>query len=94
MFSSFRDLMYDSDHSALLDEVETIDGRYHDDDEFIVSAAAAVGNGAILVTDDGRLRTALAAAGIPAAHGFEVVDIAGAVAMQAALPPAQPGNGA
>lgn len=82
MFESLRDLMWDSDRSALLDNVPIVDGRYHDDDEFVVSAAAAAGRGAILVTNDGRLRDALARAGIPVQYGFDVVDVAGALILQ------------
>lgn len=82
-FLSLRNLMWDAERSLLLDGVEAINGRYHGDDEFIVSAAAAVREDAILVTEDGRLRTRLAMTGIPAEFGFTVVDVAGALAIQA-----------
>ncbi len=85
MFESLRDLMWDSERSALLDDVPNVDGRYHDDDQFIVSAAAAAGLGSILVTSDGRLRDALARAGIPVQDGFQVVDVAGALVVQGAV---------
>lgn len=85
MFESLRDLMWDSERSLLLDEIAIVDGRYHDDDEFIVSAAAAAGADAVLVTNDGRLRDKLAETGIPGEFGFAVVDIAGAIALQADL---------
>jgi len=85
MFESLRDLMWDSERSALLDDVPNVDGRYHDDDQFIVSAAAAAGLGSILVTSDGRLRDALARAGIPVQYGFQVVDVAGALVVQGAV---------
>lgn len=87
MFESFRDLMYDSERSVLLDEVPVIEGSYHDDDQFVVSAAAMAEPDAVLVTGDGRLRNALAVAGIPAEHGFSVVDVAGAIALHAQLRP-------
>lgn len=85
MFQSLRDLMWDSERSTLLDDVPIVVGPYHDDDEFVVSAAAAAGSGAILVTNDGRLRDALARAHIPAAYGFSVVDTAGALVIQGSL---------
>jgi len=76
---------WDSERHLLYRTVEPVDGRFHDDDDFIVSAAAAAGAGSILVTEDGRLRRKLAELGIPAGYGFEVVDVAGALALQAKL---------
>ncbi len=81
-FRSFLESMWDSERHTLFGEVGIVDGRYHDDDEFIVSAAAAAGSGSILVTEDGRLRTRLVELGIAVEHGFSVVDIAGALAIQ------------
>ncbi len=85
LLKSFQELMWDADRSILLEDVPVVAGDYHDDDEFVVSAAAAAPADAVLVTDDSRLRDALVAEGIPDQKGFRVVGIAQAVAIQAEL---------
>jgi hypothetical protein len=72
---SLKLVLADAAKYVVLHNPPRISGAYDHDDDHVVSAAAAGSNGTILITLDERLRASLSVNGIPAAHGFRVLDV-------------------
>lgn len=75
---SFNQVASDQTRTLILNAPPVIGGDYHHKDQHMVSAAAAV-RGSYLITVDRRLSRQLETAGIPALHGFAVIDVEAAL---------------